>query len=272
MYAAYASPQPPVLAAPLSPTTALARLKRIRFLSAQEAVQRLSSLADTGQILWLYRKYFPREYAHSTASVHLPVSDDGPCGYSEREKEFLTLVDQHLFPMPDLFFEDERFDMLPVYPQGVDWDDDLEYLRLSLRTAMVLIAGEDASFWDEWLPAKLRPVEGSRSWRKFAKVCRRAGGLKALMPRLIDLVSHNTNNLWLDITWENGLQDFGWNEKDVQLLQKEWRAAQRFLQKLDPLLDRMEKHPRYWITQLVKLWNASLTRPKRKNSPRGRSE
>lgn len=247
----------------LSATRALAHLSRIRFLSAQEALQRLSSLAETGQILWLYRKYFPREYARSTASVQVPLSSDGGCGYSEREKEFLALVDRDLFPMPDLFFEDERFDMLPIYPQGVDWDEDLESLRLSLRAAMELIQGEDSPLWEQWLPAKLRPLEGPRRWRKFARLCRRAGGLKARLPLLIDLVSHNTGNLWLDITWESGLQDFGWNEKDLKLLRQEWRAAQRFLQKIDPLLDRMDKHPRYWLTELVKKWNAAIKTPLR---------
>jgi hypothetical protein len=242
----------------VSATTAIAHLKRVRFLSAQEAIQRLATLADTGRILWLYRKYFPREYECSTASSQIPVSLDGECGYSEREGEFLRLVDQHLFPLPDLFFDESRFDMIPLYPQGVEWDDDPEYLRVSLRAGLELVEGEFSSLWEQWLPQSLHPQAGQLDWKKFTRRCRRVGGLAVRLPLLIELVSHNTDNLWLDVCWESGVQDFAWKEEDIEWLKKEWRAAQRFYKRLDALLDRMDKHPRFWLTRLIKLWNACL--------------
>ncbi len=249
----------------LSATNVVSQLKRIRFLSAGEALLRLNTLSETSRILWLYRKYFPREYARSTASALVPVTPDGDCGYSEREKEFLELVDKRLFPMPDLFFDETRFDMIPIYPQGVDWDEELEYLRLSLRAGMELLQEEESPFWEQWLPANLRPKPGEHDWKKFEQVCRRVGGSATRLPLLIDLVSHNTGTLWLDAYWESGVEGFTWSEEDVQLLAKEWRAAQRFMNKVDPLLDRIEKHPRYWLTRLVKLWNASIKTGERKN-------
>ncbi len=249
---------PPKGSPSLSATTAITHLKRVRFLSAQVAIQRLATLSDTGRILWLYRRYFPREYTRSTASAHIPMSPDGECGYSEREGEFLRLIDQHLFPLPDLFCDDNRFDMIPIYPQGVDWDDDPEYLRLSLRAGLELVEGEFSSIWAEWLPKDLRPQAGQLDWNMFTRRCRRNKGLPKRLPLLIELVSHNTDNLWLDVCWESGVQDFAWKEEDIEWLKKEWRAAQRFYKRLDPLLDRMDRHPRFWLTRLVKLWNACL--------------
>ncbi len=243
---------------PASATTALAQLKRIRFLSAQNAIEQLANLANTGQILWLYRKHFPREYSRSTASAEIPRARDGESGYSAKEQEFMMLVDQHLFPLPDFFFDDARFTVIPIYPQGVDYEEDPEYLKLAIRAAMTLFLDEPSPDLGEWLPPKLQPQLGALDWKKFERRCRKAGGLKARLPLLIQFVSHNTENLWFDADREVEIQDFEWNEEDMQYLAKEWRRAQRFMLKLDPLLDRMEQHPRYWLAQLVRLWNGCI--------------
>lgn len=242
---------------PASATTALAQLKRIRFLSAHEAIEQLANLVNTGQILWLYRKYFPREYSRSSASAEIPVSRDGESGYSAKEQEFMMLVDRHLFPLPDLFFEDGRFNMIPIYPQGVDYED-AESLKLPIRAAMMLFMDEPSPDWEAWLPPNLRPRRGALDWRKFERRCRQAGGLKAHLPLLIRFVSHDTGNLWFDADQEIEIDDFAWREEDIRYLAKEWRQAQKFIQKLDVLIQRMERHPRYWLAQLVRFWNACV--------------
>ena len=239
---------------PAPATTALAQLKHIRFLSAQDAIEQLANVANTGQILWLYRKHFPREYTRSTARAEIPHSRDGESGYSVKEQEFMTLVDRHLFPLPDFFFDDARFNVIPIYPQGVDYEEDPEYLKLAIRAAMTLFLDEPSPDWEEWLPPNLRPTLGALDWRKFERRCRKAGGMKARLLLLLQFVSHNTENLWFDADQEVEIQDFEWNEEDIRYLAKEWRRAQQFMQKLDPLLNRMEKHPRYWLAQLVRVW------------------
>ncbi len=241
-----------------SATTALTQLKRIRFLSAQDAIEQLANLANTGQILWLYRKHFPREYSRSTASAEIPHSRDGESGYSAKEQEFMTLVDRHLFPLPDFFFDDARFNVIPIYPQGVDYEEDPEYLKLAIRAAMTLFLDEPSPDWQEWLPRKLQPQLGALDWRRFERQCRKAGGRKSRLPLLLQFVSHNTGNLWFDADMEWAIQDFAWREEDMRYLAKEWRRAQRFMGKLDELIERMEKHPRYWLAQLVRLWNACI--------------
>ncbi len=170
----------------------------------------------------------------------------------------MTLVDRHLFPLPDFFFEDARFSVIPIYPQGVDYEEDPEFIELPIRAAMTLFRDEPSPDWEEWLPPRLQPRLGALDWRKFERRCRKAGGLKARLPLLLQFVSHNTGNLWFDADWEWDIQDFSWREEDIRYLVKEWRRAQRFMERLDELIERMEQHRRYWLAQLVRLWNACI--------------
>ncbi len=127
----------------------------------------------------------------------------------------MNLVDRHLFPLPDFFFEDARFNVIPIYPQNADWEEEPENIRLPIRAAMTLFMEDPSPDWEEWLPSNLRPRLGALDWRKFERRCRRAGGLKARLPLLIRLASHNTGNLWLDADPGCEIQDFAWKEEDI---------------------------------------------------------
>ncbi len=80
-------------------------------------------------------------------------------------------------------------------------------------------------------------------------------------PLLLDLVALDTGNVWLDSNWEHAWEEYPWDETAFEYLKKEWRKAQRIFAQLDPLLERMDKHPRYWLAQLVKLWNNAVKAP-----------
>jgi len=142
----------------------------------------------------------------------------------------------------------------------VNWEDERENMRLSLRAAMALVSDDDARsvLWETWLPSHLRPARGERDWDRFAEMCRRAKGLTKRFPLLLDLAALSTGNLWLDSNWEWCNNDFPWEEMAVEYLKREWRKAQRIFAQLNPLLDCMDKHPRYWLGRLVKLWNSAL--------------
>jgi len=88
----------------LSAATALQRLRGVGFTSACTAVEQLGVWAEATRILHLYRQYFPQQFARSTASTSIPIHHDER-GYSERELEFFHLVDEHLFPLPEMMFD-----------------------------------------------------------------------------------------------------------------------------------------------------------------------
>ena len=241
------------------------RLRSCRIQSAREAVGQLAVWQESSRILALYRCYFSQQFSCSMASTQIPIHHREP-GYSERELEFFTLVDAHLFPLPDVMFDTERLPSIPIYPQGVDWEEERDTMRLSLRAAMALVTDDDAMVWEPWLPKELRALSGERDWDQFAELCRKAKGLAARFPLLLELVGLDTDNLWLDTTWEMGWAEFPWEETAMDYLRKEWRKAQHLFGQLNPLLDAIDKHPRYWLKRLVKLWNAAIKVPAKAGS------
>jgi hypothetical protein len=254
------APPPPALPPVVSAATAIQRLHSFRIIPAREAVEQLAVWQESSRILLLYRRYFPQSFARSTASTLMPIHHNEH-GYSEQELEFFTLVDQHLFPLPEMMFDEERLSSIPIYPQGVDWEDERENMRLSLRVAMALVSDDDTMLWEAWLPQHLRPESGERDWDRFAELCRMAKGLAARFPLLLGLVALDTGNMWLDTTWETSWEEYPWEETAMEYLRKEWRKAQRIFAQLNPLLGQMDKHPRYWLKRLVKLWNSALKVP-----------
>ena len=113
-------PLAPVLPQVVSAAMAIQRLRSIRIIPAREAVGQLAVWQESSRILLLYRRYFPQQFAHSTASTLIPIHQNEP-GYSERELEFFTLIDQHLFPLPEVMFDMERLPSIPVYPHIVNF-------------------------------------------------------------------------------------------------------------------------------------------------------
>gem|GEM_PF-798928 len=260
-----ASPRLLVPSPALSAAAAIRRLHAIRISSAREAVEQLAVWQESSRILLLYRRYFPQKFARSIASTVIPIHQDER-GYSERELEFFQLVDQHLFPLPEMMFDVERLPSLPIYPQGLDWEDERDNLRLSLRTAMALVAEDDGMLWETWLPPGLRPESGEQDWDRFAEICRKEKGLAVRFPLLIELAAHDTGNMWLDVDWESSWEEYPWDETAMEYLKKEWRTAQRIFAQLNPLLNQMDKHPRYWLKRLVKLWNRAIKTPMQRST------
>jgi len=240
----------------ISTVAAIRKLRCLGFTSARDAVEQLGVWADATRILQLYYRYFPDEFARSTASVTIPRSGGEP-GYSEREREFFRLVDEHLFPLCD--YDVERLPSIPVYPKGIDWDDPPETYCLAIRAVMALFVNQDFP-WTNWLPPTLRVETGELDWDRFKRLCQYGKGTVRQFPLLVELVAHDTGNLWLDTSFDCEWEPFAWEEAALNYLTREWQRARDLIAQINRALERMDAHPRYYLARLVRLWNRAVKR------------
>ena len=243
---------PPIISA----AAAIRKLRGLGFTSARDAVAQLGVWADATRLLQLYRRYFPDEFTRSTASVTIPRIGGEP-GYSEREREFFHLVDEHLFPLCD--YETERLPSIPVYPKGIDWDDPPETYCLAIRAVMALFVDHDFP-WTNWLPPTLHIETGELDWDKFKQVCQYGKGAVRQFPLLVELVAHDTGNLWLDYSFDYDWESFECEEAALNYLTREWQRARDLIAQINRALERMDAHPHHYLTRLVRLWNRAVRR------------
>ena len=237
----------------ISAAAAVQRLRGLGFTSAQDAVTQLGVWADATHLLQLYHRFFPDEFARSTASVAIPYVNGEPL-YSEREIEFFRLVDERLFPLSDPF-DDVRFPFIPICPLGVDWD--LPHKEhLAIEAALGLLTGGQ-EFPTAVLPLGLEIIqvdEVEPDWERFKELC--AGERNALrdFPLVLAWVSQSTGNVWLD-TPPYTSDHYEWDTVTVDYLAREWQLARALIARIQRVSERMEAHPRYYLMRLARLWN-----------------
>lgn len=253
----------------LSPRQAIERLQRVRWLNARAAIARLQALAESAQILSLYRHYFPRRYAVSKKSM---LYNNWQV-YSPRELEFMELVEKRLFPLASdvLADSDERYPYLPICSQAIDMEDTAR-LRPALQLLIGLVGGVYADVnWDELLthlsPGSQLPMTSVDAcgqyevdWEKFETECARLGGPMKHIGMAFSIVTYSTGNFWLDYTDEilcYGNYDFPWTVEATEYLAAEWKQAEAMTKTLCQVLDWLEARPGC-VAQLITTWNASL--------------
>ena len=241
---------PPILSA----VTAIQRLRGLGFTSAQDAVTQLGVWADATHLLQLYHRFFPDEFARSTASVAIPYVNGEPL-YSEREIEFFRLVDERLFPLSDPF-DDVRFPFIPICPLGVDWDSPHKE-HLAIEAALGLLTGGQ-EFPTAGLPLDLEIIrvdETEPDWEMFKRLCAGERNVLQDFPLVLAWVAQSTGNVWLDTPPYTNAYDCEWEASTIEYLAREWQLARDLITRIQRVSERMEAHPRYYLMHLARLWN-----------------
>ncbi len=233
----------------------------------------LEQYRDRANLLTLYQHYFPQEYTASTASVR-PAKG---AVYSARETEFFELVNARLFPLPlDVFldeYEGARSATLPVMTFGIDWWlDSVADLRpgwqlLLLLTDEVAVTDVevDARFLKTYAKRiKPRPPGSRIDGDAFKAACQAAGEPITALPLALDMLAHDTGNIWLDPSDEMPVMDAEWCVQDIDLLTREYQEAQQILSQIDQVLDWIEASPAHF-GKVITLWNHA--RKVRRSSP-----
>jgi hypothetical protein len=176
-----------------------------------------------------YAEFFPN---NTTWFADITTLDEE--SFSTAVADFLSAVDRDYFPVDDeLWFEDieylaGRLEYIDLIPQGhelnLDFTNDLDEYEEPLRTLLALVR-EDGT---PNLPAiELYGLSEVIAGLPLPPPVREN------LPALVQLVTHSTDNVWLDWSYgdlaQGGISLPEWCADNVAFLKEEWAAAQPFL-------------------------------------------
>jgi len=213
-------------------------------------------------LLSLYDAYFPQEFACSTASI-VPAED---AAYSEREREFFTLVDSRLFPLPwhlldDSLTRNEREDGIVVLALGREWWDDLRDWELGWLLLLWLI-GEGVS--DELeqrrpdmaqLLASLPRHEDRLALDALERHCNQLDGPLSQLPTALRILFHDTGCSFLDAWSEGELEYLDWSREDMDRLIAHAQRMAEITAQAEQFISWIEANPIAHFKEVLTLWN-----------------
>ena len=240
---------------------ALARLKGALALpiNGTQAIALLRQFASGRPMYRLYRTYFPRQWARSTASLIRTCESE--C--SPREAEFLHLVDAHLFPLDIDYLLDrsddginaERIELLPYAPRW--WEEEGEFAPgwvILLLLSGLLFSNEALRRLEdvEELTPHMRQAVAAEiqarpaySLDHLRALCAQIPPPLAALPIGLSMMLYATGNEWLDVHGDDGSLPFDriplcWCEQHIDLLTSTFRQAQALERQVQALVDWLE--------------------------------
>ena len=258
------------------------------------AVEYLEQRALRYQLLFLYSYYFSRQYNQSTALTYPNLEeDDTQLKYTEREIEFLQLVNDNLFPLGylDYLIEEQLYFIEPsqilITPLGMGQLEDYEmsYCDLAIGDKALLpmstLGRENLEHWQnhrsedcysEWFNAEFSSMPtmneiahpNTINYRKLRHLCFKAASPICYLPITLKLLEQNTHNIWLDEDggWTQGMKGttLDWSIENVNYLNREYLKAKRILDVVGSLIHWLESDLTTNFKYIVKLWNQCTTR------------
>ena len=257
------------------------------------AVEYLEQRALRYQLLSLYNHFFPQQYAESKASVYPCWEEEGDfIRYTQREIEFLQLVDRNLFPLNylDYLLEEQTYFIEPqlilVTPMGMGQLElyEMSYCDLALGDKILLpmstIGRENLEHWQnhlgedcysEWFDGKCTsPPTISEiahpdniDFKKLRHLCFQASSPLCYLPLTLRLLDLDTKNIWLDEDgcWLQGMEGttLAWSLENVVYLHREYLKAHRILDAVGSLIDWLENDLNTNFKYVLQLWNQCST-------------
>jgi hypothetical protein len=227
-------------------------------------------------LLGLYQHLFPDEYLNSQAQTQRKgLGDELEELPSEREREFLGLVNSRLFPL-DQYLADEYVEsgyalsQIPLDVFGINWEgafiDDFGLAQqllilLALPNFTQETYSADTSVVHKWAIEQI--PQGNIDFPKFKRLCEDVGEPLAFAPLAIEMLEQNTGNIFLDCHDPEYIceADRSWSLANVNFWTHHWKEADAMLALINKFLMWLEDDPLSNFTQLVNLWKLSLVKP-----------
>lgn len=250
--------------------------------SVSQALTVLKQLDYSSPLYRLYRWYSPREWACSVAGTRACNEE----GYAPREREFLRLVERHLFPldcdyMVDMAAEGARMERMLLFPYATRWYEDPQ--EMAEKWQLLLIVSDSIPLDEALLllfkmekflePSLCRAIERllfdeqSYSLACLKQICAELTGPLAHLALTFSSMFYDTGNEWLDVHGDDGTAPFDylplrWCEQHIDLLSQTFREAQDMEQRSQMLADWLEADLNHHIQSILDLLEQAQTPPK----------
>ena len=222
--------------------------------TSERAADYLESMQQRANMLRLYQHYYPEKYLQTTASLAFAKPED----YSEKEIEFLTLVDEQFFPLPLVMTDLERTAHIPIDPIGTSWYyDEFEGLGATEKFLMCLIHDISSEVWDgveSELGKELPPVVDYISDVLLRQEAKKARGMISRLPLAMEMLTQSTDNIWLDMTYESEITDADWTVEVIDILRESYTDAQTIMNEYREFIEWLDKDSQNCV-KVVRLWN-----------------
>jgi hypothetical protein len=241
-----------------------------RLITPFSALRYLNRLNSTGEMLELFRHYFPEEFDRQKG---VRLTDEK--GLEKLLWSFIDQVNRHLFPVPD-FFVDELFTQdsdeveaclryIPLWPIVDEWwNDDPYHLRLLFRILLILdgslapvSANQEEGILDDVDPAIREGVieaAGGFHYENLRYHCKRERSPLKHLITAHEVIQHDSANLWISITSENVGYDLPeWTRENIDWISEHYKVAMKMLADV-VLLDEWLKEDHCRINRVVKFW------------------
>jgi hypothetical protein len=222
--------------------------------TSERAADYLESMQQRANMLRLYQHYYPEKYLQTTASLAFTKPED----YSEKEIEFLTLVDEQFFPLPLVMTDLERTDYIPIDPIGTSWYyDEFEELGATEKFLLCLIHDVSSEVWDDVeseLGKEFPPVVDYISDQLLRQEAKKARGMLSRLPLAMEMLTQSTDNIWLDMTYESEITDAYWTVEVIDILREAYTEAQTIMKEYREFIEWLDKDSQNCV-KVVRLWN-----------------
>ena len=209
--------------------------------TSERAADYLESMQQRANMLRLYQHYYPEKYLQTTASLAFTKPED----YSEKEIEFLTLVDEQFFPLPLVMTDLERTDYIPIDPIGTSWYyDEFEELGATEKFLLCLIHDVSSEVWDDVeseLGKEFPPVVDYISDVLLRQEAKKARGMISRLPLAMEMLTQSTDNIWLDMTYESEITDAYWTVEVIDILREAYTEAQTIMKEYREFIEWLDK-------------------------------
>ena len=222
--------------------------------TSERAADYLEVIQQRANMLRLYQHYYPEKYQQTTASLAFTKPED----YSEKEIEFLTLVDEQFFPLPLVMTDLERTAYIPIDPIGTSWYyDEFEGLGATEKFLLCLIHDVSSEVWDDVeseLGKELPPAIDYISDQLLRQEAKKTKGMISRLPLAMEMLTQSTDNIWLDMTYESEITDADWTVEVIDILREAYTDAQTIMNEYREFIEWLDKDSQNCV-KVVRLWN-----------------